>query len=73
MDRIQNKFDEIIKEMNEKGLRYPGSPSQGNNSGRINNLLSSTICPNYLGCGEQALYLFGALYTPEFNNALETS
>lgn len=72
IDKIQNKFDETVQEMNEKGLRYSGSPTKGSNSGRINNILSSTVCPNYKGCGEQALYLLEELNTSEFNSSLET-
>lgn len=30
------------------------------------------MCPNYKGCGEQALYLLEALNTSEFNSSLET-
>ncbi|MDP5211236.1 hypothetical protein [Microbulbifer sp. 2205BS26-8] len=65
---IEWKFDQVVREMTENGLRRPGS---GWVNGWLNNFESSLpFCPSYYGCGDQALHLIDQLYDSDFYNSL---
>lgn len=72
IDNIVSKFDDVVKQMNDAGERYPGYPTSGRLSGDINNALSSSFRPNYKDCGEQALTLLDALNSNDFKSSLNS-
>ncbi len=67
--KIRNKFDQVVARMTENGERYGGFPTSGAMFGNINHALSSTFCPEFKGCGEQAMDLYLSLDV-EFSQSL---